>query len=43
MVGRTEFLVEDDVAAGGPEGGLDGAGEFLHAAEQGLAGGFVEL
>ena len=38
-----ELLVEDDVAAGRSEGGLDGAGEFLDAAQQGLAGGFIEL
>ena len=38
-----EFLVEDDVAAGWPEGGLDGAREFLDAAEQSVPRGFVEL
>ena len=41
--GGTVFLVDDDIASSRPEGGFDGAGEFFHAAEQGLAGGFVEL
>jgi hypothetical protein len=39
---RAEFLVEDDVAALGAEGDLDGAGEFLDAAQDLLARGFVE-
>ena len=42
MVGRAEFLVEDHVAAVRAEGGLDGAGELLDAAQDGLPGGFVE-
>ena len=36
--GRAELLVEDDVAALGAEGDLDGVGELVHALEQGLAG-----
>jgi hypothetical protein len=40
---RTEFLVEDDVPAGRPEGGLDGLGEFLDAAQKSVACGLVEL
>ena len=38
-----EFFVEDDVASAGSEGGLDGARQFLDAAEQCLPGVFVEL
>ena len=38
-----EFLVEDDVAAGWSEGGLDGAGEFLDAAQECVPGVLVEL
>ena len=34
--GGAEFFVEDDVAARRAEGGLDGAGEFLDAAQEGL-------
>jgi hypothetical protein len=37
-----EFLVEDDVTAGGPESGFDGLGDFFDAAQEGLAGGFIE-
>ena len=37
-----EFLVEDDVAAVRSEGGFDGAGEFLDAAEECLPRGLVE-
>ena len=40
---RSELLVEDHVATGRSECRLDGACEFFHAAEQSLAGGFVEL
>ena len=40
--GRAEGFLEDDVAAGGAEGDLDGAGEFLDAAENCLAGFVVE-
>ena len=40
--GGAEFLVEDHVATGGAEGGLDGVRELLDAAEQGLPRGFVE-
>jgi hypothetical protein len=36
--GGAEGLFEDDDAAGGAEGDLDGAGELLHAAENALAG-----
>ena len=38
-----EFLVEDDVAAARSERRLDGAGEFLDAAEKRVPRGFVEL
>ena len=38
-----EFLVEDDVAAGWPEGCLDGASEFLDAAQERVPGCLVEL
>ena len=41
--GRAEFLVEDDVAARRPKRRLDRTGQFLHAAQEGLAGVFVEL
>jgi len=38
----TEFLFEDDVASRWSKGGLDRAGEFLHADQESLAGGFIE-
>ena len=37
-----EFLVDDDIAALGPEGDFDGAGEQLDAAEDFLTSGLVE-
>jgi hypothetical protein len=40
--GRAEFLIDDDVAALGAEGDLDGAGKEFDAAEDLVAGGFVE-
>jgi hypothetical protein len=39
---RAEGFLEHDVAAGRAERDLDGAGEFLHAAKDGLAGLLVE-
>ncbi len=39
---RAEFLVDDDVAALGPERHLDGAGEELDAAQDFLTSGLVE-
>ena len=39
---RAEFLVDDDIAALGAEGDLDGAGEQLDAAQDFLARGLVE-
>ena len=39
---RAEGLLEDDVAAAGAEGDLDGAGKFLDAAKDGFAGLLVE-
>ena len=38
----TEFLVEDDVASGRPEGRLDGTCEFFNTAQECLACCFVE-
>ena len=41
--GRAELLVEDDVAALGAEGHLDGVGELVDAGLEAAAGGLVEL
>ena len=42
MVGGTEFLIEDDVAALGAERDLDGVGEGVDAVAQGLTSVLVE-
>ena len=39
----SEFLVEDDVASGRPEGRLDRSGQFLDATEQAVPRGFIEF
>ena len=38
-----EFLVEDDVASGRPEGRLDGFGQLLDTAEQAVPRGLIEF
>jgi hypothetical protein len=42
MVGLPNFFVENHIAAGRPEGGLDGFRELFDAAEQRVPRGFVK-